>query len=311
MIGAAQLEMLWERSDPSTELLRRFGFASGDQAATWAVRMLAEDYGLGVVRVDRLVMSAHNLMFWVSVRTTGPLMIKVCRLAAAHDSLSARGALVRWLAHRDLPVASPLLARGGDHQLLRDDRSIGVQPVLLGDLLDASDLGQVRAAGSTLASLHTQLATWPEAKLLEDVRPVQGGNGLPLAPEDPRQAALSDLRSRIEERTSSLPELPRQPVHADFRGANVLARSGSITGVIDFEEARIDTAMVDLEHATCLLGTWYHDWKPMSPEARTAFLESYSARRPLTEEEQTCLPVIIARYMFGLSWWDEARRWLA
>lgn len=304
MIGTVNPEMLWERTDPAGELQRRFGFASATAAMTWAVQVLAENYGLQVVTLDRMVISAHNLMIWVTTRTAGRLMIKVCRLAEAHDSLRVRGALVRWLAEHELPVASPLLTGDGDHQLLRDSRSLGVQPVLPGALLDAADLGQVSAAGEMLASLHAHLADWPEAEPLDNVRPIQGGGS------GGHGAAPAKLLSRLEQRTHELPDLPRQPVHADFRGANVLTRGHEITGVIDFEEARIDTAVVDLAHATCLLGTWYHDWKPMSPQAQTAFLQSYQARRPLTDDEQTCLPVIIARYMFGLSWWDEARRWL-
>ena len=69
--------------------------------------------------------------------------------------------------------------------------------------------------------------------------------------------------------------------------------------------------MVDLAHATCLLGTWYHDWEPMTPEAQAVFLEGYTDRRPLTDAEQTCLPVVVGRYMLGMGWVDEARRWLA
>ena len=304
MISTVNPQMLWERTDPAAELQRRFGFTTATAATAWAAQMLAENYGLQVVTLDRMVISAHNLMFWVTTGTAGRLMIKVCRLTEAHDSLKIRGALVRWLAEHHLPVASPLLTGDGDHQLLRDGRSIGVQPVLPGALLDAGDLGQVRSAGEMLASLHTHLVDWPEAELLRNVRPVQGAGsgGHPAAPDE--------LRSRLEQRTHELPELPHQPVHADYRGANILSQHSRITGVIDFEEARIDTAMVDIAHAVCLLGTWYHDWRPMSPEAQAAFLDSYTARRPLTEAEQTCLPVIIARYMFGLSWWDEARRWL-
>ncbi|HVK36181.1 MAG TPA: phosphotransferase [Microlunatus sp.] len=304
MITDGRPEMLWERTDARVELQRRFGFASAAAAATWVTRVLSEDYALRVTSLERLVISAYNLMVWVTTREAGRLMIKVCRLTAAHDSLSARGALVRWLADRGLPVAAPLSNLSGDHQGLRDGRSLGVQPVLPGELLDADDLGQVRAAGEMLASLHVHLADWPQAGLLEHVRPVAGGGsgGHPAAP--------AELRSRLEQRARDLPELPHQPVHADYRGANVLTRGQEITGVVDFEEARLDSAAVDVAHAVCLLGTWYHDWRPMTPQAQSEFLDSYTGRRPLTAAEQTCLPPLIARGMLGLGWWDDARRWL-
>lgn len=311
MTATVMPEMLWESTDPEAELDRRFGFASADAAGALAVRLLADDYGLRVVSLDRMVISAHNLMFWVTAETAGRLMIKVCRLTEAHDWLSARGALVRWLADRGLPVAGPLRTRGGDHQLLRDGRSIGVQPVLPGELLDAAELDQVRAAGSTLGALHTQLAAWPDAKLLEHVQPVAGRSELWVYPEGFAETVPPDLRDRLERRIVDLPELPRQPIHSDFRGANVLYQDGKITGVIDFEEARIDAAVVDLAHALCLLGTWYRNWQPITPEAQTAFLDSYTDRRPLTEAERTWLSPLVARGMLGQGWWDDARRWLS
>lgn len=311
MTATVMPEMLWESTNPEAELERRFGFASADAAAAWSVRLLADDYGLRVVSLDRMVISAHNLMLWVTTETTGRLMIKVCRLAEAHDWLSARGALVRWLADRDLPVAEPLRTHGDDHQLLRDGRSVGVQPVLPGELLDATDLDQVRAAGSTLGALHAALAAWPDAKLLEHVQPVAGGSKLWVYPNGHAETVPSELRDRLEQRIIDLPELPRQPVHSDYRGANVLFRDGKITGVVDFEEARIDAAVVDLAHAMCLLGTWYRNWQPITPEAQTLFLDSYTDHRPLTEAEQTWLPPLVAWGMLRHGWWDDARCWLS
>jgi homoserine kinase type II len=302
-------EMLWETTDPGDALRERFGFGSADEAAAWAVELLADDYGLRVAGLERMVISAHNLMLWVTVETADRLLIKVCRLAVAHDWLSARGALVRWLADRGLPVAGPLLTDSGDHQLLRHGRTVGVQPILPGELLDASDPDQVRAAGSTLAALHTELAAWPEAALIRDVQPVAGGDQLWVYRDG--HVVPAELKARLEQRIADLPQLPRQPVHSDFRGANVLYSDGRITGVLDFEEARIDAAVVDLAHALCLLGTWYHDWRPITPEAQTLFLASYAEHRPLSPAEQAWLTPLVAWGMLGHGWWDDARRWLS
>jgi homoserine kinase type II len=304
-------EMLWESADAVVELRRRFGFDSADAATTWAVQLLAEEYGFTTVTLDRMVISSHNLMLWVTVEDAGQLVLKVCRLGGAHGWLTRRGALVRWLAGCDLPVAPPLPNLGGDHQLLRDGRSVGVQPVLSGELLNAADLDQVRAAGSTLAALHIRLAAWPDAELLEHVQPVAGGDRLWGYPKGHPEHVPPELQRRLDQRIVDLPELPRQPVHADFRGANVLYGGGRITGVIDFEEARLDAAVVDVAHAVCLLGTWYRNWKPITPEAQRLFLDSYASRRPLSEAEQIWLSPLVAWGMLGQGWWDDADRWLA
>ena len=311
MINTATPEMLWESSDADIELQRRFGFVSVAQAAGWVKRLLAEDYDPELVSLDRLVISAQNLMLWVTVDPGDRLMIKVCRMARAHDWLTARGALVGWLAEQELPVARPLPNRDGDHQLLRDGWSIGVQPVLRGELLDAADLDQVRAAGEALGELHGRLATWPDADLLTDVQPVAGGRTLWVYPDGHLERVPTELQQRLERRIADLPELPRQPIHADFRAANVLYRDGRISGILDFEEARIDAAVVDLAHAVCLLGTWYRNWQPITPEAQRLFLDSYADRRPLTDAEATWLPPLVAWGMLGQGWWEAAASWLA
>lgn len=310
MITAPAPEMLWERTDPEAELRRRFGFDSTAAAVGWTADLLAEEYGLQVIMVDRVVVSAHNLMVWVRVDDDRRLMIKICRLVVAHDWLDARAALVGWLAERGHPVAAPVRTRSGDHQLLRDKRSVGVQPVLAGALLDVTDHDQVRAAGTTLAALHVDLAAWPDAARLEHVGPVAGRHQLWALSEEHARTLPPDLVDRLRRQAAELPELPRQPIHTDFRGANVLYQDGRITGVIDFEEARLDPAMADLAHAVCLLGTWYHDWRPMTAEAQTLLVDSYAARRPLSDEERAWLSPLVGWWMLGQGWLDDARRWL-
>jgi homoserine kinase type II len=210
-------------------------------------------------------------MLWVTSAASDRLLVKVCRLAEAHAWLTARGAMVAWLAGRDVPVATPVRSLDGDQQLLCDGRSVGVQPVLAGELLNTDDLDQVRAAGSILARMHIELAHWPDAGLLVDVLPVAGANRLWVYRAGHIDRVPADLQARLERRIVDLPELPQQPVHADFRGANILYQQREISAVLDFEEARIDAAVVDLAHALCLLGTWYHDWQPISPQASGCF----------------------------------------
>ncbi|SDS31312.1 phosphotransferase enzyme family protein [Microlunatus soli] len=312
MLIAPPPEMLWESVDPENELRRRFGFEDAAAAVDWAADLLAGDYRISVRSVDRLVISAQNLMVWV---TTPPsrLMIKICRIAAVHGWLDARAAMVDWLADHDHPVARPLTSLGGERQLLRDDRSIGVQPVLDGSLLDAGDDVQVRAAGQTLAALHDDLACWPDAKRLTDAWPVAGRGELWVLPEG-RAETAPELVERLRRRIDELPDrsgLPaEQPVHTDFRGANLLWHDTRISGVLDFEEARLDPAVVDLAHAVCLLGTWYHDWQPITPQRQRLLIDSYTDRRPLSETEDRWLQALIGWGMLGLGWYAEADRWL-
>lgn len=310
MPEAAQPEMLWESSDPISELERRFGFPTADAAVEWVTRLLARDYDLQVVGLDRCVISFHNLMLWVRSETAGRVIVKICRLADAHPALTARAGMVSWLAGRRHPVARPVRTTARDLQIIRDGHSVGVQPVLVGDLLDPADHSAVRAAGGALAALHHDLAVWPGTDQLASDRSAPADAELLELPE--RVTDLpADLRRLFERRTGDLlPLPPAQPIHGDYRGANILCRHGGITGVLDFEDARIGAAVDDLARAVCLLGTWFHDWRPLRPEAEAAFLKGYQDGRTLTEAEGQWLSPLVARTMLGLGWWDDARRWL-
>ncbi|GAB3747870.1 phosphotransferase enzyme family protein [Microlunatus parietis] len=316
MITAPAPEMLWEASDPVAELSRRFGFATAEAAGRWATALLADEYGIALRSVDRLVLSAQNLMIWVT-GADQRLMIKVCRFGGSHDWLLPRAALVDWLADRGQPVARPVRTVAGELQLRRDGWSIGIQPVLPGELLDGSDHDQVRAAGATLAALHEDLAAWPDRPTLHhDHR--WGPDGPPdgradfLAIPEHSAAAAPELTARLDGLAADLPDRPgRQPVHTDFRGANLLWHDGRIGAVLDFEEARLEAPVIDLAHALVLLGTWYRDWRPITPEAQQLFLAAYSDRRPLTDAEQAWLHPLVGAGMLRQGWLPDATRWLA
>lgn len=316
MITAPAPQMLWEGSDPGAELARRFGFETAEAAGAWATALLVDEYGITVGSVERLVLSAQNLMIWATA-TDRRLMIKVCRFGGGHDWLVPRAALVDWLADRGQPVARPVATLAGELQLQRDGWSIGVQPVLPGELLDGSDHDQVRASGTALAALHEELAAWPDRATLEPGNrwgvdgPPDGRSDFLAVPEH-SAAAAPELKARLDRLTEDLPERPgRQPVHTDFRGANLLWHDGRLGAVLDFEEARLDAAVVDLAHALVLLGTWYRDWQPITPEAQHLFLAAYTDRRPLTDAERAWLRPLVAAGMLRQGWLPDAARWLS
>lgn len=122
-----------------------------------------------------------------------------------------------------------------------------------------ADDAQVRAAGEMLATLHAELAAYPEV--------------VPTA--EPRPSGT-------------------QLVGNDFRSANILWAGGRISAVLDLEEARYERRVDDLAKAAVLLGTRYHDWAPTPSDARDAFVAAYQAAHPLPAEELEEVQVIIA-----------------
>lgn len=308
MDEAPSPELLWEDADPRQELATRFGFATPDEARAWAERLLADRYARRLRSVDRLVISHDNLMVWATVEsevaTDERLIVKACRRVERHDRLAACADLVTWLGERGVPVATPLAA-GDEHQITSGTFTVGVQPVLPGNLLDATDIDQVRVAGAALADLHRHLVDWPGSARLE----AAGTSRRPVfSVGDRASEAAPDLAALIRQRAEALPSLPTQVVHSDFRAANLLVSDGRIVGILDFEEAYVGPAVVDLAQSVCMIGTWFHDWAPVSADAQGAFVDSYVARRPLSEDERAWLDPAIGWIMLGMGWIDEARR---
>ena len=99
------------------------------------------------------------------------------------------------------------------------------------------------------------------------------------------------LTESLEETSAELP--PPQLVHNDFRAANLLCKGSRVVAVLDFEEAALDHAVVDLARAAVLLGTRFREWQPIPAETRDAFLSGYGSVRSPSRAEASWLPTLI------------------
>jgi homoserine kinase type II len=255
--------MLWESTDPVEALARRFRFESPTAVTGWLFEVLAQHWDLTLSSCERLVISSGNIMAWITVGERR-MIAKWSMYTPFFTRLAAIARLTRWLDERGIPVSAPQTARDGTLQLELDGFSLGLQNVVPGDLLDVADAAQVEAAGEMLATLHTELAAYPDV--------------VPTA-EPPRSGT--------------------QLVGNDFRSANILWARGRISAVLDLEEARYARRVDDLAKAAAFLGTRYHDWKPTPPDARDAFVAAYQAAHPLPPEELDEVQAIIAKHIAG------------
>jgi homoserine kinase type II len=241
--------MLWESVDPAFALRERFGFADAVSAAGWLGHVLSDTWTIAIQDCDRLVISDRNLLAWITVGDRC-LIAKLSVSPSRFQRLADTATLRMWLQTDGIPVAAPIPTSDGRLQVELNNVSLGVCPVIEGDLLDVGDPAQVTEAGHMLAALHGALAAYPH---------------------------------RIDGRR---PTGREQLVHNDFRSANILYRGTSITAVLDFEDVTCRTRVADLAKATVLLGTRYHDWGPTSEVVRDAFVAAYGERAPLSATEQ-------------------------
>ncbi len=264
MKATPQLRMLWESVDPGEALSQRFGFADAVSAVGWLGDTLWDTWAIAVDDCERLVISARNLLAWITAGDRR-LIAKWSVDSDLFQRLADTTTLTMWLHHRGIPVAAPIPARDGRLRVELDNVSLGVFPVIDGDLLDAGDPVQVTESGRMLATLHDAMAAYP----------CHFGGG-PSARHE-------------------------QFVHNDYRSANVLHDGTSITAVLDFEDVTYRSRVSDLAKATALLGTRFHDWGPTRP-VREAFVKAYCDQAPLTNAEQNQLQSGIDAVMKHFGW---------
>jgi homoserine kinase type II len=301
------VSMLWERVDPYTALGTRFAFAKPEDAAAWLGATIAGNWGIALRRCERIVLSARNALAWLDT-DAGKLLAKWSIAPGLHRRLVALAELTAWLHQRGLPVSAPLATLDGRLQLATPKGSLGLQGVILGELLDPNDPAQVREAGSLLAAFHAALAAYPRAGCVTSCSAAS-------SPYDPGLSTGPGVRAHVtrwlgsiapgsataaaaflRDRLACFPEasLPTpQLVHNDIRSANILCRGTRVSALLDFEEVTVDHRVSDLAKATVLLGTRFHNWAPLDLALQRCFVEGYRDFHSLSPSEETSLPVLV------------------
>ena len=160
MTATPIVSMLWESVDPSVALLERFGFVDAVSAVGWMGDTLCDTWAIAIHDCERLVISDRNLLAWITL-DDGRLIAKSSVSPPRFQRLADTATLRMWLQTAGIPVAAPIPTRDGRLQVELNNVSLGVCPVIEGDLLDIGDPAQVTEAGQMLATLHDALGNLP------------------------------------------------------------------------------------------------------------------------------------------------------
>ncbi|MDI1326183.1 MAG: homoserine kinase [Brevundimonas sp.] len=199
--------------------------------------------------------------------------------------------LTRHAAERGLPCARALTDEDGRAIGRLNDRPAAILNWLPGASTARPTLADQTAAGVMLARLHLAAADYPAHR----DNPVGLAGQRALFDRCSGRATGSDrsLLERVapwvgEGAPDPAPGLPRGPIHADYFPDNILFEGGSVSGLIDFYFACVDSLAYDLAIA---LSAWGFDENgaPL-PAAIQAFQTGYESIRPLTAAEQAALP---------------------
>lgn len=285
--------------DPLTEVHALFGLASASTERIQSGRF-NEHWRVNAAG-QSFVLRRYNAQ-----RTRGAI-------AFEHGILDA-------LTTTEWPVAAPMRSVDGERVVGHEQRLYALFPHRPGGRGPAHDLAHLEQKGGFLARLHETLATmdcdeqregfgraWeldrPGATFNELLRAF-GRSHHDLAP------VIRAQRYRNLRELSKLGygDLPSQVIHGDFTGENLLFADGALTGVLDFDHARVDARAVDL--AWSILSDCYEppEDTAIAIEAARSYVSGYAAVAPLYEEEaRLVVPLIRAHNLAILR--DALERW--
>jgi Ser/Thr protein kinase RdoA (MazF antagonist) len=292
------LSMLWESADAEVALKERFGFDSFDAVAEWVSTMLDEAWGITVIGCSRMVISDHNAIVWTE-SNQGDLVVKWSRARNLFASLNASTRLLRILAGRGIPVASPIATRDGLDRVVLEGPSgalsVTVLHELTGDWLDVNDSAAVLSAGASLAEVHQALGAAHGDALPMATRTQSLGERLDQWLADGDRGLAPEASHRLKDLLSASPELDDEPqlVHNDFRAANILTRDSKVIGVLDFDDVVVEHRVHDLAKACVYLGTRFTQWRPTPMMVRRTLRAGYESVRPLGPAEARWFEILM------------------
>ena len=241
---------------------------------------------------------------WVVPQEDGRYILSAC---AREASLKRCIELSRLEEKEGLSAALPVKTRDGEDYvtdgdlcfyLTRKRRVVGE----LGNPLDFYDVPEnAQAVGQNLAKLHRVLRKFPVSEMYED--PDGFAKVLQMLPGVRDAVSLPEdfYREYVDRMGKLAPVLPRQMIHRDPNGSNIILEKGKCTGFLHFELSRINYRIFDLCYAaTAVLSELYmkHEEKE-APAEKTWFpiyhniIRGYESVEALSEEERKALPYMV------------------
>jgi homoserine kinase type II len=280
-------------------------------------------FGVADAALTRIAAGRDN-EHWRIEATDGSFVLR--RYNIGHTALSTayEHEVLRQLDPTPWPVAAPIVAHDGETLVEHRARLYALFPVLRGGAGPAHSLSHLHVKGRLLARLHGDLAHLP----VEGQRQGYGRIWELDAAERTFNDLLrdfgehqSELASAIRgERYRNLRELSQlgygeiedQIIHGDFQRDNLLFDGAQLSGVLDFDHAHRDAAVVDVAWSIISDCAEPPEDTAISVEAAAAFVAGYNEERRLDEHESRLIvPLLRAHNLSILSWmlpiWLERR----
>jgi homoserine kinase type II len=240
------------------------------------------------------------------------------RVERSSEAIAYEHAALRHAANKGWPVAAPIKASDGQCVVEVAGRRYSLFPRLGGRAAPYANIERSRLKGELLARFHRDMASFDHAGQRD-------GFGTAWELDLPTRSLTSyatfnemlrsferehaDLARAIRrERYGNLRELAKLGygtgaptfVHGDFWHDNLLFTSGQLTGLLDFDLARLDERVTDIAATIdldCLAPPAYQE---LHLPAVEAFVGGYCAVSPLDERELALIPALAQAWILGV-----------
>jgi homoserine kinase type II len=254
---------------------------------------LLATYDIGEALVFKGIAEGVQNSNFLLETTVGRFILTVYEARVNADELPYFLGLMRWLAERGFPSATPIMDRAGAMLTQVKGKPGAIVNFLPGLSVRRPGAAHCRQLGDGLAWLH-QAAEGYDGHRFNDLgqsrwstmfAPLTGAaEGLKPGLSGVIQGDLAALAARWPS------DLPTGVIHADLFPDNVFFRNGQFAAAIDFYFACNDILAYDLAIS---LNAWCFepDGSFNITHAR-AMIAGYQARRPLSPAERKALPVL-------------------
>lgn len=264
------------------------------------VASFLERFDVGrLAKLEGVASGTENSTFFVT--TDHQSLVLTLFEQGEHDELPFFVDLLDYLAEHRLPVPGPVHdSQGVALQSLAGKPAL-LFPRLPGKSPKAPNLTQCRALGDALGRMHVVSQRFeghrPNPRDLHWLLASYHQVLAYLSPDD--QTLMSDEIDTYQGTFGDAGELPQGAIHGDLFRDNTLFDGDRLGGIIDFYNGCTGELLFDL---AIVVNDWASDADgSLNRERHDALLGAYLARRPLTETERECWPLMLR--MTALRYW--------
>jgi homoserine kinase type II len=254
---------------------------------------LLADFDLGqALSLKGVAEGVENSNFLLETEA-GRFFLTIYERRVKADDLPFFLELLRWIAGRGFPSATPIADREGRILKAVRGKPCAIVSYLWGLAVRRPAAAHCREAGAGLAELHLAAEGFPlsRANDLGQAAWAPMFAGLAGAAEALKPGLAATISSDLELLAARWPKnLPAGIVHADFFPDNVFFSKGKFAGAIDFYFACEDALAYDVAIA---LNAWcFEPDGSFNITSARQLVAGYESRRGLSDLERSALPIL-------------------